>query len=129
VQRDWIAQAGALAEFCRDVAAIGLAAEALDLEALERQSRQHHDAVIALLPVERGVLVAEPPESLQGEFIVGTLGFLQAQNVGPHGLEEARHEIDAQPHRIDVPAGDSQFHRDQGVRNHESGVRRDRENR
>ena len=53
---------------------------------LERQAREHDDAVIALLPVERDVLVAEPLEALERESVVGALGLLQAQDVGLRAL-------------------------------------------
>ena len=78
----------------------------VDAEALERQPREHGDAVIALLAVERDVLVAEPLEALERKGVVRALGFLQAEHVRPRRLDELRHQIDAQPHRIDVPGGD-----------------------
>ena len=113
MHRDRIAQPGALAEHRGNMAAVGLAAEALDVEALERQPRQHDDAVIALLAVERDVLVAEPLEALERKGVVRTFGLLQAENVRPHRLDEFRDQIDAQPHRIDVPGGELELH---GVR-------------
>jgi hypothetical protein len=87
----------------------------LDVEAFERQAGQNDDAVIALLPVERHVLVAQPLEALERKAIVGALGFLQAEDVGPHRLDESRHGVDAQPHRIDVPGRDCQLHRMSGA--------------
>ncbi len=110
MHRDRIAQPGAFAEHRRDMAAIGLAAKALDVEALERQSRDHDDAVIALLAVERDVLVAEPLETLERKSVVRALGLLQAKNVGPHRLDEFGDQIDAQPHRIDVPGRELDLH-------------------
>ena len=62
--------------------------------------------MIALLPVERDVLIAEPLEALERKRIVRTLGLLQAQHVRPHRLDELGDEIDAQADRIDVPGGD-----------------------
>ena len=77
---------------------------------LSNGSREsHHDAVIALLSVERDVLVAEPLEALERKLVVRTLGLLQADDVRPHRLDELRHEVDAQPHRVDVPGGDSEI--------------------
>src|ERR1700760_637652 len=90
--------------------AVGLAAEALDVEALEWQLRDHRDAVIALLSVERDVLIAEPLEPLQRKGVVDALGFLQAEHVGPRRLEEFGDEIDAQPHRVDVPGCQGKTH-------------------
>ena len=61
------------------------ACTALDFE---RQPREHDDAVIALLAVERDVLVAQPLETLAREFVVRALGLLQAEDVGADGLDE-----------------------------------------
>ena len=110
MHRDRIAQPGALAEHRGDMAAIGLAAETLDVEAFERQSRKHDDAVIALLAVERDVLVAEPLETLARKSVVRALGLLQAKDVGPDRLDEFGDQIDAQPHRIDVPGRELDLH-------------------
>jgi len=63
------------------MAAVGLAAEILDAEGFEGQPREHDDAVVALLSVERDILIAEPPEPLQRKFVVGTFGFLQTKHV------------------------------------------------
>src|SRR5215471_2840184 len=76
VQRDGIAQSSAFAEHCRDVPTVALAAKRLNLEALERQAREQHDAVIALLPIERHVVIAEALEALERKPVVGTLGLL-----------------------------------------------------
>ena len=51
MDRNGIAQAGAVAEFGGNVTAIGLAAERMDLEPLERQPGENDHAVIALLAV------------------------------------------------------------------------------
>ena len=110
MHRDGVAQSGALAEHRGDMATVGLAAEALDIEAFERQSRQHDDAVIALLAVERHVIVAEPLETLAWKSVVGTFGLLQAKYVGTDRLDEFGDQIDAQPHRIDVPGCQSELH-------------------
>ena len=103
---DRVAQPGAFAEHRGNVAAIGLAAETLNVEALERQPREHDDAVIALLTVERDVLVAKPLEALARKSVVRAFGLLQTQDVRTDRLDELGDEIDAQPHRIDVPGGD-----------------------
>jgi hypothetical protein len=58
------------------VPTIAFAAKRLNLEALERQAREHYDAVIALLPIERHVLIAEALEALERKPVVGTLGLL-----------------------------------------------------
>src|SRR5581483_485086 len=108
MQRDRIAQAGTLAELRRDVPAVVLVAEALDAHVLDGQARDQSDAVIALLPVDRDMLVAELGETLEWKLVVRTLGLLQAQHIRLLGADEARHQIDAQADRVDVPAGDFQ---------------------
>src|ERR1044072_1639667 len=50
---DRVAQARLLAERHRDVAAVLLAAIIVDRDALERQAREHRDAVIAPLPIQQ----------------------------------------------------------------------------
>ena len=122
VHRDRIAQSGALAEHRGNMPAVGLAAEALDVEALERQPREHDDAVIALLAVERDVLVAEPLEALERKVVVRALRLLQAENVRTNRLDEFGDQIDAQPHRIDVPGRELKCrhrHRVSGIRDRE----------
>src|ERR1700682_388029 len=104
MHRDRVAQPGALAEHRGNMPAVGLAAKALDVAALERQAREHDDAAIAPLAFERDVLVTEPLEALERKAVVGALRLLQAQNVGTNRLDEFGDQIDAQPHRIDVPS-------------------------
>ena len=67
MDRQRIAQARLLAQHGADVARVGLAAIALHGLGIERQPRDHGDAVIALLAVERDVLIAEPLEALAAE--------------------------------------------------------------
>src|SRR5215510_10319038 len=83
----------------------------MHVEALERQPREHRHAVIALLAIDRGVHIAEPAETLVRKAVVRALGLLQTQDVRTHGLDELRHQTDAQPHRVDVPGGDGETHR------------------
>jgi len=66
--------------------------------------------VIALLAVERDVLVAKLLETLQRKRIVDAFRFLQTQHIRPHGLDELRDKIDAQAHRIDIPGGEGEAH-------------------
>src|SRR5512140_3861077 len=82
-----------LAEGDGNVPRIDLVAEGADIRALERQFRDHGDTVIALLPVQRDMLVAEAPESLQRKGVVDAFGFLQAQHVRPYRLEELGDEV------------------------------------
>src|SRR6266436_9241407 len=89
---------------------IDLVAEGADVRGLERQSRDDGDAVIALLPVQRDVLIAKPLETLQREGVVDAFGFLQAQYVRPHRLDEFGDEIDAQAHRVDIPRCQGETH-------------------
>ena len=62
------------------------------------------------LLVRRRVGVAEPREALERKFVVRAFGFLETNDIRPDGLEEFRHQIDAQPHRVDVPGCDRQCH-------------------
>src|SRR3977135_1811286 len=90
--------------------AVGLAAEVAQAGGIERQAREHGDAVIALLAVERDMRIAEPRESLERKLVVRTFGFLQAEHVRPLGLDETRHQVDAKPHGVDVPGRDRDVH-------------------
>ena len=124
MHRDRIAQSRPLSQHRGDVPAISLAAERFDVEALERQSREHDYPVVALLPVESGVLVAQPLETLERKPIVRTFRLLQAEHVRPHRLHEFRHSLDAQSHRVDVPGGEGEAHtRNQGSVDQASGNR------
>jgi hypothetical protein len=110
VQHQRLRQLRLLAERHRYVTRIDLVAEGPDVRGLERQFRDHRDAVIAFLPVERDVLIAEPLETLQRECIVDTFDLLQAQYIRPHRFEEFGDDIDAKPHRIDVPGCQGKAH-------------------
>src|SRR5262245_35122682 len=90
--------------------AIILPAKAARIGGIEWQPREHDHAVIALLAVERGMLVAEPLEALEREFVVRAFGLLQTEHVRPHRLDETGDEIDAESHRIDVPGRDLDLH-------------------
>ena len=110
MQGDLVFQTGAFSQHHRDVPAVDLAAEILHVDALERNARDDGDAVIALLSVERCVLVAETLEALQREGVIRTLGLLQAEHIGLRALQEPRDEIDAQADRVDIPGGDLEGH-------------------
>ena len=71
---------------------------------------QDRDAVIALLTRMNDMVIAAGLEVLEREAVVGTLGFLQAQHVGPPGLEKPADMIDAQADRVDVPGRDGELH-------------------
>src|SRR5471032_309005 len=92
------------------MSAVGLAAETMDVEALERQAREHGDAVIALLPVDRGMRITKARETLERKGVVRAFGFLQAQHVGSCGFQEFGDQIDAQADGIDIPGGDFEGH-------------------
>src|SRR5882672_4399797 len=89
---------------------IDVVAEGADVRGLERQLRDHSDAVITLLPVQRDVFVAEAFEALQRKCVVDAFGFLQAQHVRPRRFEEFGDDIDAQAHRIDIPGCQGEAH-------------------
>src|SRR3954464_8541043 len=56
------------------------------------------------------MLVAEPLEALQRKSVVDALGLLETQHVRPRALEKFCDQIDAQPHRIDVPSCQGKTH-------------------
>ena len=86
MQDDLILQFCAFAQHNRDMPAIGLAAKALDIDMFERHAREHGDAMIALLAVECGVLIAESLEAFNRKSVVGAFGLLQAQYVRSRGF-------------------------------------------
>ena len=110
VQHQRLCELRLFAERHRDVTRIDLVAEGSDIGGLERQFRDDGDAVIALLPVQRDVLIAEPLEALQRKGVVDAFGFLQAQHVRPRRFEEFGDDVDAQAHRIDIPGCQGEPH-------------------
>ena len=92
-----------------DVARIALGAEIAPARLGEREARDDGDAVVALLAVERDVLVAELAELAARKLPVGAFRLLQAEHVRLVLAEKARDEVDAQPHRIDVPGGEGEM--------------------
>ena len=78
MQRHRITQAGTLAQHRGHVTAIGLVAKILKAEGFKRQARKHGDAVVALLPVQRDMLISEPLETLERKLVIRAFGFLQA---------------------------------------------------
>src|SRR5258707_15883539 len=110
MQHQWLRQLLLFPKLNRNMARIDLVAEGSDIGGLEWQFRDHRDAVIALLPVQRDVLIAKAPETLQRKCVIDAFGFLQAQHVRPHRFEEFGDQVDAQPHRIDVPGCQGKAH-------------------
>ena len=103
-------QTGLVAERHRDVPRVDLAAEGPHVGLVEGMPRDDRDPVVALLSVQRDVLVAETLEALQRKRVVRTFRLLQAENVRPDRFNEFRDEIDAQTDGIDVPGRDGQAH-------------------
>src|SRR5262249_22647366 len=102
----------------REMTTVALAAERMRHGRLERQAREHGDAVVALLAVERAIAVAKARKTFVREFVVRALRLLQAENVRANRFEEPRHQIDAKAHRIDVPGRDLDLHESEiGSRN------------
>ena len=93
------------------MAAVALGAQVVDGDALEWQAREHRDAVIALLAVDRDVHVAEAAEAPERKRVIGTFRLLQADHVGPRCLDMAGDLIDAQADRVDVPGRQRERHR------------------
>src|SRR5258706_10350743 len=98
MQHQWLRQLRLFAKPNRDVTRIDLVAEGSDIGGLEWQFRDHRNAVIALLPVQRDVLVAEAPEKLQRKCVIDAFGFLEAHEVRLHRFEEFADQADVQPH-------------------------------
>src|SRR5262249_31905685 len=79
VQHERLGELRLLAERNGDMAAIGLVAEAADVDVLEWQSGDDGNSVIALLAVQCDVLVAQTAETLAWKRVIDAFGFLQAQ--------------------------------------------------
>ena len=94
----------------RDVPRIDFVAECADVGILEWQFRDDGNAVIALLPVQRDVFIAEALETFERKGVVDAFGFLQAQHVRPRQFEEFGDDIDAQAHRVDIPRCQGKTH-------------------
>ena len=69
----------------------------------QRHAADGGDPVIALLPVDHAVHVAERFEGRVRELLLAALDLLQAQHVGPLLLEQTYDLADPQADRIDVP--------------------------
>ena len=94
-----------------DMARVALDAEIASALRGEAMTGDDSDAVVTLLAVERDVRIAEPMKLAARELPVGAFGLLQAEHVRLVLGEEARDEIDAQPHRIDVPGREGKTQR------------------
>ena len=66
--------------------------------------------MIALLSIQRDMLIAQAAETLQRKRIVDAFGLLQAQHVRPHRLDEFGDQVDAQTDGVDVPGGQGDLH-------------------
>ena len=89
-------------------------------EFAERDAADRRDAVVALLPVDDAMGIAELLEGLVREQRFDRLDLLQAEHVGRLLDKEALDLSDAQADRIDVPGGD----RDHGAGFRSVGKRR-----
>ena len=76
-----------------------------DLHVFEGQAAEDGDAVVGLLAADRHG-VAQALEGLQGKQLIGHLGFLQAEHLGPFLLQPGQHLVEAGAHGVDVPGGD-----------------------
>ena len=103
-----IVQLQAILERHAHMPGVTFAAEILGACFFERQPREHGDAVIGLLAVNRLMDIAQLGQGRFGEKLVHHLGLLQAQDVGLLIAQQAGHQLDAVTHRIDVPGGDFQ---------------------
>ena len=112
MDRQRLGEAGGALERDRHVAGVVLFAEAVARDVGEGLLRDDGDAVPAFLSVQRDVAIADPLELRARETLVGALGLLQAQDVRLMPREKARDLREAQAHRVDVPGGDGEWHRD-----------------
>jgi hypothetical protein len=94
----------------RQMPPVRLAAELMRIDSGEGKAGEDRDPVIALDAVHGDVLVTEPAQGFQRKAVVRALRFLQAEQVGTRGGDEALDEAEAQTHRIDVPGRDGQAH-------------------
>ena len=92
------------------MARVALGAKIAPAGPQRRDARDDRDAVIALLSVDRDMLIAELAELAAGKIA-------RRDTSSPAGTarracvpQKARDEIDAQPHRIDVPGRDGKCH-------------------
>jgi len=86
-----------------DVARIDLVAEGADIGGLERQLRDHRDAVIALLPVQGDVLHSRDAENVSTEKRHQCIWFPAGTARPPRRFEKFGDEIDGRRTGIDVP--------------------------
>src|SRR3972149_6728672 len=93
------------------MAGVILFAEAVARDVGKGLPRDGGDAVPAFLSVQRDVAVADPLEFRARKALVGALGLLQAQDVRLMAGEKARDLRESQAHRVDVPGGDGEGHR------------------
>ncbi len=77
---------------------------------LERKARSDGDAMPALLAADRQMRQAHLHKGLARKLALLALDLLQAQYVRRLFGDEARHLVDAQPHRVDVPGGEAKAH-------------------
>src|SRR4029079_16407310 len=89
-----------------DVARLAVVLPVVPADLAQFDAADGGDAVIALLPVNRAVAVAERLERSMRELLLAALDLLQAQHVGCVLGKKARDLLDAQADRIDVPGGD-----------------------
>ena len=66
--------------------------------------------MIALLPADRDMRKSERAQLEPGELVVDAFDLLQAEHVRLLGAHEARHEIEPEPDRVDVPGGETEAH-------------------
>jgi hypothetical protein len=85
-----------------------LSCQSWRLKLADRHAADRGDAVIALLPADRLMGVAQRRQRLGGEQVALALDLLQAQDVGRGFGKQLFDQADAQAGRIDVPGGDSE---------------------
>ena len=94
-----------------DVARLAVVLPVVPSDLAQRYAADGSDAVIAFLPVDHAVGIAERLERRVRELLLAALDLLQTQHVGPFLLEQAHDLVDAQADRIDIPGGYGEAHR------------------
>ena len=93
-----------------DMARVALFAELALVDGFEGNARGDAHAVIALLPIDRHMGIAQALEVTEGKFAVAALRFLKADHIGLKAVGEMFDQRHAQPHRIDVPGREFDGH-------------------
>jgi hypothetical protein len=99
-----------LGELDREMARMAPPANVAALVKREGKAGKDGDAVIALLAGHGDMGKAERAKLDPRELAFDALDLLQAKNVRLLAPDQAAHEIEPEPHRIDIPGGEPEAH-------------------